>query len=166
MVLKAHSMKVNYDKEFILARIEVDPQSGCWNWTMGRDGKGYPRVNRRCGYYSGHRLAYHLWFGAPGPLEVCHHCDNRPCVNPNHLFLGTHKENFEDAARKGRMDKEKGTKSWTWKGEQIHTVKLSEADVRFIRASGDSGKNLAKSFGVTAQNISRIRCRRSWKHLA
>lgn len=82
--------------------------SGCWEYVGYHDGHGYGRVTIGQKVYSAHRLAYTLTHGeipkreAPNFLEVCHRCDNPPCCNPDHLFLGTHRENILDMHRKGR----------------------------------------------------------------
>lgn len=165
MFSERHRMNgFTYGKEFILERIEVDPQSGCWNWKTGKDGAGYARVNRRSGYYSGHRLAHHLWIGPPGKLLVCHTCDNPACVNPAHFFLGTHKDNSQDASRKGRFD---GRITVALKGSDHPRAKLTDADVRLIRSSNErgSGSHLALMFGVSRQLISQIRLRQQWRHV-
>lgn len=84
----------------------VEGVSGCWNW-MGAVHKktGYGIFRRKGGSsgHSAHRMAWELWNGpVPEGLCVCHKCDNPRCCNPDHLFIGTHKDNSEDMVRKGR----------------------------------------------------------------
>ncbi len=73
--------------------------TGCLEWQGPVDGKGYGRVD---GGKLAHRVAYRLAKGDPGPLCVLHTCDNPPCINPEHLWLGTRGDNNRDAAAKGR----------------------------------------------------------------
>ncbi|HTP29480.1 MAG TPA: HNH endonuclease [Anaeromyxobacteraceae bacterium] len=102
-----------------------------------------------------HRVIFEALNGPAGPLEVMHSCDNPPCVNPKHLSLGTHAENFADAARKGRMNQ----------GINHGMAKLTEDDVRKIRASKGTLRSIAPRFGVTINTISVIRRRLSWRHV-
>jgi len=75
----------------------------CWEWTRSRYPTGYGHVSRRLGGGYAHRAAYELWVGPiPVGLIVCHSCDNPPCVNPAHLWVGTQKENIRDRDKKGR----------------------------------------------------------------
>ena len=75
---------------------------GCWEWLASKNPDGYGRVRRFGRMESAHRIAYELYVGAIEDKQVLHTCDNPSCVNPKHLFLGTHKENMEDKVRKGR----------------------------------------------------------------
>lgn len=92
-----------------IKRATLETESGCWEWQLGKDRVGYGRLKVQLGsrsefrYTSAHRYAWELFRGPiPAGLNVLHRCDNRPCCNPAHLFLGTQKENIDDMHRKGR----------------------------------------------------------------
>src|SRR3954467_3950831 len=84
----------------------VNQQTRCWEWTSTKIKYGYGRMNiggRKFKWILAHRLSWELHFGEiPDGTLVCHRCDNPCCVNPNHLFLGTHMDNCQDKIRKGR----------------------------------------------------------------
>lgn len=140
---------------------KVDKSSGCWNWTAGKDSYGYGqmRVNGRKRLV--HRISYEENTGPiPPRLCVLHRCDNPACINPEHLFLGTHRENMDDMLAKGRQART------SQKGVLHGHAKLTEADVLAIRvASGISQAALALQYGMGRSQISNIRLGKCWKHL-
>lgn len=81
----------------------VNPETGCWEWTKALSKEGYARVSHRGKADYGHRVSYKVFFGEiPNGLCVCHTCDNPKCINPEHLWLGTHQENMADRDAKCR----------------------------------------------------------------
>lgn len=127
----------------------------CWVWHNGR--RGVVGVANK--HYLAHRVAWLLTYGKWPEHCALHHCDNPPCVRPDHLFDGTQAENMADMIAKGRE------RHRCHRGEQHARVKLSEVDVRAIRESAESGRYWADKLGVTEANISRIRLGKTWRHL-
>lgn len=111
-----------------------------------------------------HRVSWEFAYGHPGAMFVCHRCDNTLCVNPEHLFLGTHADNMRDARSKGRATLVGGSLP----GEQSNVAKLTDAKVLEIRRrvrAGEKQVALAAEFGVSFQAIGKIHKRGSWRHL-
>lgn len=138
------------------SKVDKRDHDECWPWKAGVTEKGYGRYMKS---QRAHRVAYEIAHGVnPGALFVLHSCDNPPCCNPRHLFLGTAAENTEDMLQKQRHAH----------GE-VSYAKLSEADVRSIRRLRDKGwthRGLAERFGVTHATIQNVIHRRRWKHIA
>lgn len=84
--------------------VAVGEPYSCWEWQCARQLNGYGHLSFHGETTSAHRVAYELAHGPiPDGLIICHRCDNPPCCNPAHLFIGTHKDNTQDAVTKGRM---------------------------------------------------------------
>lgn len=129
-------------------------ESGCWVWrgaTNGKYGTIWMPGSKRRGYV--HRLSWEAHFGdIPDGMLVCHKCDNRLCVNPDHLFLGTYKDNSEDMVRKGRS--RAGAKHWN--------ARLTPDQVKEIRAASGPSHLIAPLFGVSARTVRKIRAGTRW----
>lgn len=134
---------------------------GCWEWTLGKNGYGYGYTAWEGKIRSVHRWALFLWrnFSLKSPLCVLHSCDNPPCFNPSHLFLGTRSQNTYDREKKGRGAK----------GEKVGTSRLNSAKVfqiREYRARGNwNVSQLARFFDVNRATIWAILTGKSWRHI-
>lgn len=147
----------------------------CWEWTGCRFNTGYGMLGVGSKCRSTHRLSWELHFGpVPGGLWVLHRCDNRSCVNPAHLFLGTARDNYHDSRAKGRhsaADRHgmRRHPERIRRGEQSNPARLTDAKVVAIRqrykAGGISQSALAREYGVTQSTIWNILFRKTWKHL-
>jgi len=136
-----------------------EPNSGCWFW-LGRDQGKYGTVRFDMKRKLAHRFSYEL-FCEPIPegLEVCHACDTPICVNPDHLFIATHAENMAD------MHQKKRSKYVIHNGSKNGNSKLTEADIKEIRASTLGYTELARKYGVSDVQIGFIHKRKSWAHI-
>lgn len=135
--------------------------TGCWLWGGEYTDHGYGFYDIGGKKVGAHRVSYMIANGAiPKGALVCHRCDNPSCVNPEHLFLGTHLDNCRDKIRKGRANPAKGMRS-------AH-AKLTNAKVREIRKKRSEGAKivrLAEEYGVGYGCIERVVHRQSWKHI-
>lgn len=121
----------------------------CWPWTASRTDRGYGMFQLRGRNRRAHRVAFELTYGHPPECFACHACDNPSCCNPRHLYDGTPAQNSRDMIERGRTARRMG--------EQNHSAKLSDAQVREIRrryAAGESQKALSRAFGVHRGHVS------------
>lgn len=158
-------MTIIHEGPFILRLVReldrTDRSSGCWEWqgTIARTGYGQMRLRNEATLLA-HRLSYELHYGpiADG-MCVLHRCDNRRCVNPDHLFLGTKGDNNTDRHTKGRSNYARG---------EQRSKKLTDADVRMIRELRDLGvplKEIARRYGIVESHVSQIHRRKIWAHV-
>lgn len=138
----------------------LGPNGDCWEWTGTLQGNGYGCFSYYGKPIAAHRFVYLLVHKElPYKKLICHSCDNPACVNPKHLWAGTHADNNNDKARKGR----------NIKGSEVVKSKLTDGKVRFIRNLAKTGtynqKQIAKLFGISSGNVNGIVRRRFWKHV-
>lgn len=138
----------------------VDDETGCWNWTDCLNNKGYGWV-----YWRGpdrmertlaHRFSWEIHNGLiPDGLIIRHKCDNPKCVNPSHLESGTRLDNQRDMVERGR----------SCTGTKNGVAKLTDDDIRAIRASDEGLTACGRRFGITYQNVWMIQTGRTWRHV-
>jgi hypothetical protein len=158
---KFERLKKSFEKHVIR-------QKGCWGWKGPIAHGGYPVMSCRpeIGPDRGHRASYIIHKGLiPKGLYVCHHCDNPICTNPDHLWLGTHKENNDDKIRKCRQN---NTPPPHKQGEDNGASKLKESQVKEIKILLEKGlttRDIGAQYGVSKTTICRIKNHTHWKHI-
>lgn len=144
-----------------IIKFQVVNDKGCWSWSGSKDGKGYGTISNRKGSKfspeKAHRVSYEKHFGLiPAGMLVCHKCDNPECTNPEHLFIGTQKDNMQDCSNKNRISKVgiqnlKHEKSLT--KEEVDVIK----EIIFVgkngRGNGRTKKSVAQEYGVCVDLI-------------
>lgn len=142
----------------VISRYSVD-ENGCWIYSGSKDRDGYGVVGVFKKQKRAHRVVFEHFFGEIDPsILVCHKCDVPACINPNHLFSGTPKENTMDMISKGRLS--------ILRGESHPSSKLTINDVSIIRGMRASGRALleiATDFQISFQHVSAICNRKVWK---
>ncbi len=176
MFIESKTIVQRFLKSFV-----VNKDTGCWEWQKNKNKKRYGYGKIGIGYFrefkgnqsvikSAHRVAYEIYKGLiPKEMSVCHHCDNPSCVNPNHLWLGTAKDNAQDRVKKGRKGNI-GLSLASRNGLVFgHLSKLSELQVLEIREilknTTKTYKEISKGYGVSRQTIGFIKNRKIWKNI-
>jgi hypothetical protein len=130
------------------------PKGDCYVWKYGLGPTGYGRTSLNGKKVNIHRLSYGFWREEiPEGMFVCHTCDNRACYRPSHLFVGSAKDNAQDAVSKKRLNRSPSR------------MKLTDQDVELIRASQDTHQTLAERFGVSKSHVRHIRHNRNRSHV-
>lgn len=172
-MLEVRPVKSGDVKRFLSKFIKGLPDE-CWPWIASRFHKTSYGQFRGAGDVLAHRFSYRFFKGRiPVGLLVLHSCDNPGCVNPNHLFLGTSKDNTADMIAKGRRGAfSLGPGDRACKGEDHGQAVLTEQDVATIRSlyrrvsyHGSNARQLALEFGVNQNQITRIVKGKRWKHV-
>lgn len=140
---------------------KVNKTDDCWVWTAGRTPKGYGAFYpHRRHQVAAHRWAYEHFVGPiPDGMYVLHSCDNPPCVNPDHLSVGTQRDNIQQCIERGRLTRA------NQKGAANPRARLTDDDVRAIRDDPRTATAIASDYDMGLTAISRIKRRQSWAHV-
>ena len=141
--LSRKTLKEQFEDKYI-----PEPNSGCWLWEGALSPNGYGHIRRDGKIITAHKVSYILNVGeVPDGYDVCHTCDNRMCVNPSHLWLGTRSQNLQDMLKKSR-----------------HNRKLTYDQAQEIKSSPMKNADLARKFNCSDTLIYYIKTGQQWKH--
>jgi len=134
--------------------------SRCWIWVGNERGNGYGQILVDGKKVQAHRYSYELYYGTiPTGMLICHHCDVPLCVNPDHLFLGTSRDNAIDRTNKGKSQY----------GERNYNAKFTSDDIVYIRKLWNTGLNnscqIARMYNVVSSTIWSIVNNKTWRHV-
>ena len=145
-------------------KVDKKGEDECWEWITCKK-YGVFRIDKKL--YLAHRISWILHYGeipehnSYHGICVCHKCDNPSCVNPNHLFLGTCKDNIKDCSKKGRLSDNSGEKHWNHKLTEQEILEIRQKYIPYKYTQ----QQLADEYGVSNQQISDIINNKKWKHI-
>jgi len=145
------------DKQYLIDRMTINMETECWEWDLYKGKDGYGRISKRNNTYQAHRLSWET-FREKIPKEKCilHHCDNPKCINPNHLYIGTHQDNMDDMVRRGRQ-KNNPTHNNNFAGKQVMANGiLYTSYTKAGKALGISGNGIKKRIKLGWEGYSMI----------
>lgn len=147
---------MSVDRSIIENKVEKLTECGCWIWMGTTTNRGYGQIERRGKKYYAHRMSYSAFKGdIPSGMNVCHSCDITFCVNPDHLFVGTQKDNLSDMAKKGRSTI----------GERNPRAKLTKDQVMKIRQTSANKKEIADMFNISRRTVDAIKSGKRWANV-
>lgn len=149
---------------------KVKKSEDCWEWQAARMSSGYGMMRLNGVSTGAHRISWMLHYGdIPKGVCVCHKCDNRLCVRPDHLFLGTQADNIRDMMNKGRIARGKQLNHPNQKGDKNHNAVVTEKQVRHVLLmyykENKKQAEISRIVGLTYANVWAIVHRKSWKHI-
>jgi hypothetical protein len=146
------------DDSFFEERTSVNKETGCIEWTRHTNVNGYGTLKYKRKQRMAHRFMWEYKYGAiPEGKIICHKCDNRKCINPEHLFLGTTQDNVDDKMKKGRFVASSGEKNGY--------SKLTKEQIIAIRDDVRPQTKIALDYGISQSNVSIIKRKQSWSHI-
>jgi hypothetical protein len=143
-------------KDFITENCIRNQETQCLEWQRSTNSGGYGNTSQGEKPVTMHRKAYELWVGPiPEGLCICHHCDNPPCCNAEHLFIGTKKANSDDKVKKGRHIQ----------GTSVPTSKLTREQVLIIRSRKMTPKEVSQNFGLSRKQSWSVTAGRTYRNV-
>jgi len=146
--------------ERFMEKFTVKPETGCWLWTAACNPDGYGNFYINGSTIGAHRVSYEIHIGEiPRGIHVLHTCDVTNCVQPGHLYLGTHAYNMADMARRDRAHASRNA------GCKNASARLGPGDVLSICDSSKKGIDLAEDYGISGSLVSMIKSKKVWAHI-